>query len=354
VGINVKEEEPFADHADHRQLEKFPQSPYTSGNGSRTKQIRHTKGARCAFPSQSDSLTLNLPSSQTTAWRAVVRILRSTGDRIASVLSPADCQICGDPLAALRRVPICDGCWNNLPEQSGPLCSRCGESLDVSDFGEGGELCCRPCRMASPEFELAVAHGPCTPTIRSLLNLLKYDGLEPIAVKLGALLAAHVAPIRGLRKRMLVAPVPHYSGKCRERGFNQSELLARGAAMRGLQPAWEGELAPRVLVRQRATKSQAGLTLHERRQDLRGVFSVPRRERLRGRDVLLIDDIYTTGATVRACSTALKKAGSVSVWVATVARAQRHEIQFVSLGMGAQVTEPVRPTHEDVDMWTRQ
>lgn len=293
-------------------------------------------------------MTLNLPPSETTAWRAVVRVLRSTGDSLASVLLPADCRICGEPLAVLSRVPVCDECWNNLPEQSGPLCAHCGESLNVSDFGEGAEAECRPCRLAAPEFQRAVAHGLYTGTMRALLHLLKYDGLEPVAARLGALLAAKVAAMPGLPEKMLVVPVPLYAGKRRERGFNQSELLARALrdGMRRLRPEWDGEPAPGILMRQRATQSQAGLTLHERRRNLRGVFSVSQPERLLGRDVLLVDDIYTTGATARACSAALKKAGAASVWVATVARAQRHEIQFQASGKRMEV-----PMREDVAMW---
>jgi ComF family protein len=294
-------------------------------------------------------MTLNPPLSQTTAWRAVVRVLRSTGDSVTSVLFPADCRVCGDPLAALSRVPVCESCSNKLPEQSGPLCARCGESLGVSDFGEGSEAFCRPCRVVPPEFEQAVAHGLYTDTMRSLLHLLKYDGLEPVAARLGALLARQVAAVEGLPEKMVVVPVPLYEGKRRERGFNQAELLARAvcAAMRRLRPEWKGELAPKALMRRRATESQAGLTLHERRRNLRGVFSAPKPERLRGCDVLLIDDIYTTGATARACSAALKKAGAARVWVATVARAQRHEIQFVpTLSMAADT-----PMLEDVAMW---
>jgi ComF family protein len=184
--------------------------------------------------------------------------------------------------------------------------------------------------------------------MRALLHLLKYEGLEPIATKMGMLLAAQVVAMHNLPMKMTVIPVPLYEGKRRERGFNQAELLAAAVcdAMPKLLPAWEGELALWVLIRQRATKSQAGLTLHERRRNLRGVFSVLEPEKLRGRDVLLIDDIYTTGATARACSHTLKEAGAASVRVATVARAQRHEIQFVSSGIGAEV-----PMADDVAIW---
>jgi ComF family protein len=184
--------------------------------------------------------------------------------------------------------------------------------------------------------------------MRALLHLLKYDGLEPVAVKLGALLAARVAAVAELPIKMLMVPVPLFAGKRRERGFNQSELLARAVcdAMRRMHSGWSGELVPGILIRQRATKSQAGLTNAERRRNLRGVFSVAQPEILRGRDVLLIDDIYTTGATARACSAALKKGGAARVWVATVARAQRHEIQFASSTATVDV-----PMHEDVVMW---
>ncbi len=278
----------------------------------------------------------------------MVRVLRSTGDSLASVLFPADCRVCGDPLAAFSRVPVCPSCWHDLPEQSGPLCSRCGESLGISDFGAGDGQLCRPCRIAPPEFERAVAHGLYTGTLRSLLHLLKYDGLEPISARLGALLAGQVAAIDGLPSKMLVVPVPLYKTKRRQRGFNQSELLARAVcdAMRRLRPDWKGELAPPgMMLRKRDTRSQAELSTAQRRRNLRGVFSVPNRDRLRGRDVLLVDDIYTTGATARSCSAALKKAGAARVWVATVARAQRHEFQVKA---AAPAEAPMR---EDVAMW---
>jgi ComF family protein len=207
--------------------------------------------------------------------------------------------------------------------------------------------------MVAPEFEQAVAHGLYAGTMRSLLHLLKYDGLEPVAAKLGALLAARLAAVEGLPAKVLVVPVPLYAGKRRERGFNQSELLARAVcdAMRRVRSGWDGELAPGILIRQRATKSQAGLTNAERRRNLRGVFSVAQSELLRGRDVLLIDDIYTTGATARACSAALKKGGAARVWVATVARAQRQEIRFAGSSKLAAGSAADVPMHEDVVMW---
>jgi ComF family protein len=184
--------------------------------------------------------------------------------------------------------------------------------------------------------------------MRSLLHLLKYEGWEPVARKLGALIAAQVASIPGLPQSMLVVPVPLFKVRRRERGFNQAEVLARTAmrVMKNLRPEWEGEFAPGVLARQRATESQAALSLHQRRRNLRGAFFVTDAARVRGRDVLVVDDIYTTGATALACSLALRRAGAASVLVATAARAQRRQVEAYRATVTAEV-----PMHQDVAMW---
>jgi ComF family protein len=244
---------------------------------------------------------------------------------------------------------VCSSCWNDLPSQSLSLCSLCGEDLGVSDYGEMPDegILCRKCRLAKPPFELAVAHGVYQGTLRSLLHLLKYEGLEPVAMRLGALLAARIAAIPNLPGEMLVVPVPLFKARRLGRGFNQAELLARAAVreMHRTRPQWKGEFAPKILARQRETESQAGLSLSERRRNLRGAFFVADPSRVQGRDVLLVDDIYTTGATARACSQVLKRAGANRVWVATVARAQRKQVDAF------RPTQVETPMHEDIAIW---
>jgi ComF family protein len=179
--------------------------------------------------------------------------------------------------------------------------------------------------VAPPDFDKAVAHGVYQSKLRTLLHLLKYEGVEALAKPLGALLADQVLAIPGLPADLLAVPVPLFRKKRRSRGFNQSDLLARGmmSALRQRRPGIQIKLAPALLVRRRETASQAGLDPHQRRANVRGAFFVPKPETICGRHVVLVDDIYTTGATARACSAALRRAGAASIWVATVARAQK-------------------------------
>lgn len=303
---------------------------------------------RCVFSSQRDLNALDVRQAGASAWRAVVRVLRSPVNNLCCALFPASCRLCGESLLRISRVPVCDSCWKSLPEQSGCLCATCGEALGVADFGESEKLQCRVCRAAQPPFDRAVAHGLYQDRLRALLHLLKYDGMEPVARPLGELLAQQVLTMESMPHELLVVPVPLFNAKRRQRGFNQAEVLARSAlkALRRARPGWKLTIATGVLERHRSTQSQAGLTPHQRRANMRGAFFAPFPEKLKGANVLLIDDIYTTGATARACAQTLRRAGAGSVYVATVARAQRQEmIQPPAL--------PAKdaPMREDVAFW---
>jgi ComF family protein len=161
--------------------------------------------------------------------------------------------------------------------------------------------------------------------MKAAIHALKYDGLHPAARGLGRMLAEAIAQLAAeAPSEMLVVPVPLHRSKYSDRGFNQARSLAVNAlaTLRKTHPEWRLTLASSALMRLRATKSQAGLTPRQRRLNVRGAFVVSNPAAVKLKHVLVIDDIYTTGATARATAQALMNAGAESVRVATLARAR--------------------------------
>ena len=216
----------------------------------------------------------------------------------------------------------------------------CGEDLPVAfaaniagrDPATDTTPRCRLCQLAPPPFERAVAYGSYDGALRDLVHLLKFDQVRPAAGVLGSFLADSITALEPSLPpgKIPVVPVPLYARKRSQRGFNQAELIARSAlkhllsanvAGRGMEGRFE--LRERTLVRLRDTGSQIGLTRHQRRQNLRGAFAVRDAASIVNRDVLLIDDVYTTGATASECARVLRRAGAAHVWVATAARTMR-------------------------------
>jgi len=169
-------------------------------------------------------------------------------------------------------------------------------------------------------FERAVSYGSYDGGLRELIHLLKYNGVRPAASVLGRMLAEAVSALEPELDsgRVLVIPVPLFKGKRRQRGFNQAESIAV-AALKSL-PRDRFKLVTDTLIRTRPTDSQIGLTSHQRRLNLRGAFAVHCKEKVSGREVILVDDVYTTGTTATECARILRRAGASKVWVATVAR----------------------------------
>ncbi len=215
---------------------------------------------------------------------------------------------------------------------------RCGEALDVDGVrfarqypAEG--LLCAPCRMVPPEFEKAVAYGAYEDELRQMIHLLKYEGVRGVAKPLGRLLARVMEKIQSdAATELTVVAVPLFMPKQRRRGYNQTVLLADAAMaeLRRTRPEWKLMAAHGSLKRVKDTESQFGLTASGRRRNLRGAFDVVDPSAVTGREVLLLDDIYTTGATARECSRVLRRAGASKVWVATVARAQKEMVALWS------------------------
>ena len=187
-------------------------------------------------------------------------------------------------------------------------------------------LTCRVCRLAPPAFMRAVSYGPYEGRMREAIHALKYDGLHGASRRLGEMLAAAIGRLAPeAPAEMLVIPVPLHRSKYAQRGFNQARLVAVHvlAGLARTHPGWKLTLASSAVVRIRATESQASLTPRQRRINLRGAFVVTDPMAVAMKHILLIDDIFTTGATARSMAQVLMRSGAASVWVATLARARR-------------------------------
>jgi ComF family protein len=263
-------------------------------------------------------------------------------ESLFAVLFPSDCRICGTPLIKISRLPLCQDCLDSMLPISGGVCSICGKRL-FSPYAVAdcvGDSRCGLCRRLEPMFARASAYGSYESGLRELIHLLKYGGVRPAANVLGRMLAEAITALEPNfpPDSIAVIPVPLYRTKFRQRGFNQAELIAR-AAMKVGGPGNRLHLCAGVLLRQRDTASQIGLTGHQRRKNLRGAFRVSRPEAVNGREVLVVDDVFTTGATVSECARVLRRDGATKVWVATVARTLKLSAQHVEIRTGYDYAE---------------
>jgi ComF family protein len=257
------------------------------------------------------------------------------GGTVADVINtvlPTDCRICGSAMVEWGRVRVCEACVARVQEQQAGqdvLCTRCGDAMGMESarFATAmGIAECTMCRMAPPEFERAVAFANYDNEMREMLHLLKFGGMRNVAqYVLGERMASAARRLRGATsEELVVVPVPLFAGRERERGYNQAGLLAEAMVQRlkKLERGWKLKVREDVLLRVKDTRALYRLNPSQRRRDLAGAFKIAKGVDLAGREVLLVDDIMTTGATARACARALLAAGAARVWVVTAAKAQ--------------------------------
>ncbi len=180
-----------------------------------------------------------------------------------------------------------------------------------------GDGRCVHCRDKEPAFDRAVSFGEYKGALRGLIHLLKYEGVRPVAVPLAEMLGEAITDL-GLDASPVLVPVPLHKARRHDRGFNQAELIARAASKYFEQKL---AIAPEALVRRRETISQVGLSREERIENMRDAFRVADLKAIRGRNVIVVDDVMTTGTTLSECARVLKAAGAERVWAVTVARA---------------------------------
>lgn len=232
---------------------------------------------------------------------------------VFDTLLPPRCPVCPEMSDGDGR--FCVGCFNALRFITAPLCPGCGVPFD-HDRGPGAR--CAPCLAEPPPWAGARAAFVYAGPARDLVLGLKHGDRQHIA----RLMAPHMVRAAGgwLDAEAVLVPVPLHRWRLWRRGFNQSALLARALAR-----LTDAEIAIDALERVKPTPSTKGMSRVDRQRNVRGAFRVTSKEAVRDRDVVLVDDVLTSGATASACTRLLLRAGARRVRVLTLARALRNE-----------------------------
>jgi ComF family protein len=248
---------------------------------------------------------------------------RSTGiDRLAWLtdwLYPPRCRACGGRIFGRDAEYFCAGCRSKIQPVAHPLCFFCGRPFPDA---AGDDHACGPCLARPPQFTQARAWA-CYPRqerqehpLRQAVQKFKYGRKVSLGKPLGRIMAGGCREfLTGLAIDVIV-PVPLHPRRLRWRGFNQSVLLARQ-----ISRAYGVPMDPFLLRRVRETPPQTQLDEEERRRNVRGAFALAPGGTIAKRSVLLVDDVYTSGATVNECSRTLARSGARQVFVVTLARA---------------------------------
>jgi ComF family protein len=232
---------------------------------------------------------------------------------LLDIFFPPLCLACKSFVPDSTEILLCAACREKIIPIQPPLCPVCGIPFHTE---HGMNHDCGECATTHRPFTAArsavVFDGPA----KELIHRLKYGKKTHLSRPLALLTARRVAPFITESGAELVVPVPLHRKRLRQRGFNQSVLLA-GA----LAKSWHLPMSRNNLRRTRWTEPQISLSVADRTKNVRGAFAVKDPTQIKGKRILLVDDVYTTGSTVTECAKVLKNIGAKEVYVATVARA---------------------------------
>jgi ComF family protein len=264
-----------------------------------------------AMPTGEAELSLGAPQASPAPERRGQNFVRPLLGRLADLLLPPVCISCRARIGSHGL--LCGACFASIDFIGPPLCARLGVPLPY----EAGESLLSAAAIASPPvYDRARAAARYSDTMRELIQSFKYrDRQEGLALFARWLAKAGAELLEGAD---LILPVPLYPSRLWWRRFNQSAMLASAVGrLTGVA------VDCFVLKRVRRTASQVGLTADQRRRNVAGAFKVDkaRAHRVKGKNIVVVDDVITTGATAEACARALKRAGAARVDILALARA---------------------------------
>lgn len=228
---------------------------------------------------------------------------------LQDLLFPPRCLGCQGQLATSRPPLLCLDCETTLAFCRSPLCSCCG-----LPFVSGCDHLCGECLQGHFRFDLARAALHYRPPVSDLILALKFGGNLNGLATMGALVERS-GQLAAFAEPDIILPVPLHPSRLRQRGFNQALVLAQACL-----PFWKKKIAPALLRRHQRTTPQSLLSGQARRTNLRHAFSLVEPALVAGAEVLVVDDVFTTGSTVNACSHVLRTAGARRIEILTLAR----------------------------------
>lgn len=225
---------------------------------------------------------------------------------------PSVCRICNGPLNGAKWV--CCECMERIITTSPPYCDLCGFPLPPS-FSNTTRPLCKDCRKRTPHFYKARSVAIYDGVMRECIHLLKYEKKMALSRPLGKMMADLIKGYISKEEFDLIVPVPLHHKKKKERGFNQAELLSNEVGKTVGVP-----VNAKDLIKHRSTPSQTDLSKKQRITNVKNSFRIRQKDPFFYKRILLIDDVFTTGATINECSKVLLLADAKSVFALTLAR----------------------------------
>ncbi len=233
-------------------------------------------------------------------WQAINSLLKKIYSSFSWFIFSPVCLICHSNELETKQL-VCEACWQSFPE------ARKAEIItaELSSLLKG-----------ETQFAQALSLWEFNTEVQTVIHFLKYGGYWQLATKIGQLMGKKLEQTLALTEEMILLPVPLHKTRLRERGYNQSEILAQYIARETKLKCFSD-----ILQRTRYTQSQTKLTMKQRQKNVSGAFAINNPEKISNKTIILVDDVLTTGATMNACATELIKNGASIIYIFSAAKA---------------------------------
>ncbi len=241
------------------------------------------------------------------------KLLSNSGKLAELLIFPSFCQLCFSLLESPQEKIVCQACWEQVRAQRRSHCLCCGRFFQ----GAGEPHFCPDCLKTRPPFSLHRSASKYEEKVKDIILLFKYHQYKVLGEKLARFAYRVLKVEEGLWQKVdAFIPVPLHPKRRRQRGFNQALVIAEE-----LEKIIGIKVGRGILLKIKNVPAQTSLEAEDREKNVIGAFRVAHEDQVKGKRLLLIDDVYTTGATIRECSRVLKRAGAKEVKAITLAQA---------------------------------